>query len=114
MYCIRLIIYILQSKKLLTINNYWRNLHKNYKKTDRAAININNIIKADIHTAKKLDLADRINTAAERESFITLEDHKANFKNKPTCQLINPSEPEIGKISKQLLEKKINSKGSKG
>ena len=30
---------------------------------------INNIIKADIHIAKKLDLADRINTTAERESF---------------------------------------------
>ena len=59
---------------------------KNYKKTDRAAIY--NIIKADIHIAKNLDLADRINTTAERESFITLKDHKENFKNKPTCRLI--------------------------
>ena len=78
-----------------------KSIHKNYKKTDRAAIN--NIIKADIHIAKNLDLAGRINTTAERESFITLKDHKENFKNKPTCRLLNPCRPEIGKISKQLL-----------
>ena len=96
-------------------NNYYRekpaayeqllgkSVRKNYKKTDRAAIN--NIIKADIHIAKNLDLADRINTTAKRESFITLKDHKEDFKNKPTCRLINPCKPEIGKISKQWLEK---------
>ena len=66
---------------------------------------MDNIIKADIHIAKNLDLADRINTTAERESFITLKDHKENFKNKPKCRLINPCKPELGKIRKQLLEK---------
>ena len=44
---------------------------------------------SDIHIDMKLDLADRINTITERESFITLKDHKEDFKNKPTCQLIN-------------------------
>ena len=57
---------------------------------------------------KKLDLALRINTAAERESFITPKDHKDNFKNKLTCRLINPCKPEIGKISKHLLQKIVN------
>ena len=37
--------------------------------------------------------------------FITLKDHKPNFRNNPTCRLINPTKPEIGKISKQILEK---------
>ena len=32
-----------------------------------------------------------------------------NFENKPTCRLINPSKPEIGRISKQILEE-INRK----
>ena len=41
-----------------------KSIHKNYRKKDRAAIN--NKIKVDIHIAKKLDLADRINTTAER------------------------------------------------
>ena len=84
-----------------------KSIHKNYKKTDRSALN--NRTKTDIHIAKKLDLADRINTTSERESFITLKDHKENFKNKPTCRLINPCKPEISKISKQLLEKIVKS-----
>ena len=96
-------------------NNYYRvkpadyeqllekSVRKNYKKTDTAAIN--NIIKADIHVAKNLDLADRIKTTAERESFITLKDHTENSKNKPACRLINRCKPEIVKVSKQLLEK---------
>ena len=69
-----------------------KSIHKNYKKTDRSAIN--NITKTDIHIAKKLDLADRIDTTAERESFITLKHHEENFKNKLTCRLINPCKPE--------------------
>ena len=84
------------------MNIFEKPIHKNYKKTDRSAIN--NITKTDINIAKKLDLADRINATAERESFIILKGHKENFKNKPTCRLINPCEPEIGNISKQLLE----------
>ena len=42
-------------------------------------------------------------------AFITLKDHKENFVNKPTCRLIKPSKPEIGQISKQLVEE-INRK----
>ena len=91
---------------LLTMNIYWRNL---YIRITRLQIDqqLTIITKTDIHIAKKLDLADRINTTAERESFITLKDHKENFKNKPTCRLINPCEPEIGKISQQLMEKVV-------
>ena len=71
------------------INNYYRvkpagyehlmekSIPKKYKKTDRTAIN--NITKTDILIAKKLDLADRINATAERESFITIKDQKENF-----------------------------------
>ena len=43
---------------------------------------------------------------AMKEAFITLKDHKENFENKPTCRLINPSKPEIGRISKQILEER--------
>jgi len=34
--------------------------------------------------------------------------HKANCITNPTCRLINPTKPEIGRVSKQLLDK-INS-----
>ena len=53
----------------------------------------------------EIDLIKSIIIINKRESFITLKDHKENIKNKPTCRLINPCKPEIGKISKQLLEK---------
>ena len=55
--------------------------------------------------AKKLRLDDRINTAAKREAFITLKDHKPNFANNPTCHLINPEKAGIGQISKHLLDR---------
>ena len=42
---------------------------------------------------------------AKREAFLTLKDHKPNFNNKPSCRLINPCKPELGKISKQIVEK---------
>ena len=42
-------------------------------------------------------------------AFITLKDHKKNFRSKPSCRLINPYKNEIGKISKIALEK-INKK----
>ena len=61
--------------------------------------------------ATRLNLADRksINTTVKREAFITLKDHKPNFHNNPTFRLINPSKSEIGKISKQILDR-INHK----
>jgi hypothetical protein len=84
-----------------------KNITKTYKKiTPDTVSSINNEAK-DIAT--KLNLADRINITAEREAFITLKDHKPNFKNNPTCRLINPAKSEIGKVSKQLLDR-INQK----
>ena len=55
--------------------------------------------------AKKLQLDDRVNTTAKREAFITLKDHKPNFAKNPTCRLINPAKSEIGKVSKQILDR---------
>ena len=59
----------------------------------------------DKTAATKLGLDDRIDVTAQKQAFITLKDHKPNFRNNPTCRLINPTKPEIGKISKQILEK---------
>ena len=84
-----------------------QNITKDYKKAPATAEDIIN--SEDNNIASSLDLDDRINTTAKSEAFVTLKDHKANFKNKPTCRLINPCKSEIGKISKQTLER-INSK----
>ena len=55
--------------------------------------------------AKKIHLDDRISITAKCEAFITLKDHKPNFANNPTCRLINPAKAEIGRVSKQLLDR---------
>jgi hypothetical protein len=57
----------------------------------------------------RIKLADRINTTAQREAFVTLKDHKPNFDNNPTFRLINPSKSEIGRVSKLILDR-INTK----
>ena len=54
--------------------------------------------------ASRLDIADRIDAMAKRESFITLKDHKDNFENNLPCRLINPAKSEMGRISKQILD----------
>ena len=49
-----------------------------------------------------------MDTTADKDAFITLKDHNPNFEDKPTCRLINPTKSEIGKISKNILDR-INS-----
>ena len=84
-----------------------KNITKTYKKISTQAVSsIENRSKS---IANKLNLTDRINTTAEREPFITLKDHKPNFEKNPTCRLINPRKSEIGKVSKQILDR-INAK----
>ena len=48
-------------------------------------------------------------TNEKGNSFITIKDHKENFDNHPTVQLINPAKNELGRISKLILDK-INKK----
>ena len=44
----------------------------------------------------------------ERESFISLKDHKENFLNNPKCRLLNPTKCELGKVSKQILSRIVS------
>ena len=46
---------------------------------------------------------------AERPAFISLKDHKENFKHNTKCHLINPSKDQMGEVSKRFLEE-INNK----
>ena len=83
------------------------NVTKTYKK---ALENIQKSINLEAKSiATNLKLSDRIERLAEEPAYITLKDHKENFRSKPSCRLINPSKNEIGKISKIVLEK-INKK----
>ena len=95
----------------LDVPEYKRLLEANVTKTYRKA-DIKQLTKIDEEArtiTKKLNIDDRVESMAMKKAFITLKDHKENFENKPTCRLINPSKPEIGRISKQILEE-INRK----
>ena len=46
---------------------------------------------------------------AKRQAYITLKDHKENFASKLPCRLINPANSEMGKVSKQILDRILTS-----
>ena len=90
-----------QYQKLLTDN-----VTKTYKKSNPGRNE--EIDKQSSNIARTLELEDRIQRFTQEQCFITLKDHKENFKNAPQCRLINPAKNELGKISKQIMEGIIN------
>ena len=77
-----------------------KNITKTYKKVTPTSTNRFNLEAKNI--SEKLDLDDQINTTAKHEAFITLKNHKPNFVNNPTCDLINPAKSDIA--YKSLIE----------
>ena len=43
--------------------------------------------------------------AAKRQCFVTIKDHKDNFRVNPKYRLLNPTKSELGKISKHILQR---------
>ena len=77
--------------------NYLKNL---YTKAPQNVVE--NIKKSHSKMVTDLELQDRVFRTTEMKPFITIKDHKPNFQNNPSCRLINPYKPEIGKISQQI------------
>ena len=50
-----------------------------------------------------LKIDDGMECYSDQHAFITLKDHKDNFKNNPKCRLVNPSKSGVGRISKGYL-----------
>ena len=83
------------------------NITKTYKITNESKLKtINKFAKKIVN---RLDLEDRIEKLQESETYIAIKDHKDDFPHKISCGLINPSKPDISKISKVILYK-INTK----
>ena len=55
--------------------------------------------------ASKLKIDDRVQKLDKNEAYVTIKDHKEGFPHKISCRLINPSKTDIGKISKQILDR---------
>ena len=62
---------------------------------------------------KELNVEGKMKRYAKRLAFITLKDHKENFKSYHKCPLMNLSKSEMGIVSKKYLEtiiSKLNNK----
>ena len=79
------------------------NVTKHYKHAPPGTYNSVNA-EAQI-IARNLKVADRMDSLARKEAFITLKDHKEDFLNKLPCRLINPGKSEIGIVSKRILDR---------
>ena len=84
--------------KLLT-----KNITKTGKKSSKTKVNQINYNAKRI--AEDLSREDRVEKMNENEAFISIKDHIKYFPNKILCRLINPSGSDIGRISKQILNK---------
>ena len=83
-----------------------RDVQKSFKKEKKTTLN--KIKKEHQKIATNLDLDDRIFETTKLECFVKLKDHKNNFREAPSVRTLNPTKPDIGKISKKILDEKIN------
>ena len=71
------------------------------------------IDKESMEFARHIGIDDRMECYSDQHAFITLKDHKDNFKNNPKCRLINPSKSEVGRIHKAYLSNIISTLAGK-
>ena len=75
---------------------------KNYKKAPPdLKKELNNEAKMLVH---RLGIVDRVEKYNTKNCFITIKDHKSDFKTNPECRLINPAKTQIGRISKIIVQ----------
>ena len=91
----------------MEVNDYNKrlteNISKEYKK-ERVSIERDINVEAK-GLVSKIGIEDRVCKYKQKEAFLTAKDHKPNFIQNPTFRLINPASTELGRISKQILEK---------
>ena len=80
-----------------------KSITSNYKKTKDETIASLNKRSAEI--CRNLEIDDRVEKYQSSSAYILLKDHKPNFLSKPQCRLINPAKTDLGKISKQIIER---------
>ena len=55
--------------------------------------------------AQKVNMIDRVGKLEEKSAYILFKDHKKNFPDKKQTRLINPTKPELGFVSKNVIQK---------
>ena len=87
---------------MITIGTLGKTLRKHKNNRQKKVKSINYEAKK---TVEKLSIDDRVEKMQQNEAFITTKDHKEGFPHHVSCRLLNPSENNIGRISKVLLDK---------
>ena len=83
-----------------------KNVTNEYKRSSEALVSkVNN---GDKKMAEKLEIEDRVYKFSKSQSFVTIKDHKDNFRNNTKCRLINPAKPDLGKVSKKILARVVS------
>ena len=94
----------------VTPEDYDRRFHdhitQDYKKG--TLDDFNEVLRKDKIIAKDLDIDDRVFATMPREAYGTYKDTKDNFRENPKMRVLNPCKPELGRVSKQLLEKIVD------
>ena len=114
---------IQSSKNILAFADESTNLYELYKESYEKLLHDNitqTYKKAPVNTKRKIDreskkfaktlsLDDKMECYSDNPAYITLKDHKENFRNNTKCRLINPSKSEVGVVSKSYLSNIIAS-----
>ena len=87
--------------ELRLVKSNLENVTKVYNTTARSKINRINVEAKNLVT--KLGIEDRVEQLSERNAYITVKDHKEEFREKISFRLINPSKSEIGKSVQSYL-----------
>ena len=91
----------------ITKEDYEKIIHENViKKYKKANMSLPKRINREARKiSKTINVADRVDTMAKQECFITLKYHKEDYTTNPIYRLLNPTKSQLGKISKQILQK---------
>lgn len=84
-------------------NHLYQNIQKDYRRVPDKKVDEINEEAATI--TNQLEIADRVEAIALKPSFLSLKDHKEDFPSKLSFRLINPTKTNLGKISKQILDR---------
>ena len=93
--------YLMEADKLNNLMK--REIEKDFRKA--TAKEVDKVDDGQKKIVRDLELQDRVFVTTQRPAFATLKDHKENFHANPKVRVINPQKPEVGRISKQILEK---------
>ena len=66
------------------------------------------ISQKEARVANELEIVNRAEVQAKKQAYVTIKDHKINFRQNKPCRLLNSNKSELGRAAKRILER-VNS-----